>query len=204
MALHNPELNEVALIDLRPTQMTAGFAEVAQKRRAWKDGEDKKANFLPSHCFPAVRGPKDRIYITDHHHLGMALIEAGETKAFVTISNDFSKLARSEFWTIMDHLKLAHPYDQHGHRCSFDDMPKKLTALVDDPFRSLASTVKDAGGYAKATEPFAEFLWADFFRRRISAEALHDNKKKVQAEALAMAHTTAASHLPGWTGESST
>ena len=41
--------------------------------------------------------------------------------------------------------------------------------LVDDPFRSLAGELRRVGGYAKDTTPFSEFLWADFLRRRSSA-----------------------------------
>jgi hypothetical protein len=42
-----------------------------------------------------------------------------------------------------------------------------VSGLVDDPFRSLAAFVRDADGYAKTPEPFADFQWADFFRTRI-------------------------------------
>ncbi len=63
------------LLELRPTQMTVGYAEVALKRKDWKkESGQARPDFLSSHCFPAVRGPNERIYITDHHHLGLAFI----------------------------------------------------------------------------------------------------------------------------------
>lgn len=46
-------------------------------------------------------------------------------------------------------------------------MPKRLSKLKDDPFRSLASDIRKQGGYAKAPIPFLEFLWADFLRRTL-------------------------------------
>jgi hypothetical protein len=39
--------------------------------------------------------------------------------------------------------------------------------LIDDPFRSLADELRRAGGFAKDTTPFSEFLWTDFLRRRV-------------------------------------
>jgi hypothetical protein len=43
------------------------------------------------------------------------------------------------------------------------DLPKTVAGLIDDPFRSLAGELRRAGGFAKDTTPFSEFLWADFF-----------------------------------------
>ena len=42
-----------------------------------------------------------------------------------------------------------------------------MDQLKDDPFRSLAGALRRAGGFAKDTRPFSEFLWADFLRRRM-------------------------------------
>jgi hypothetical protein len=56
-----------------------------------------------------------------------------------------------------------------------------------------------AGGVPKEQTPFAEFLWADFFRRRISAKLLAKDPAAALAEALQMVHDKSAEHLPGWT-----
>lgn len=61
---------------------------------------------------------------------------------------------------------MSHPYDALGVRQPFDAMPRKSSKLADDPCRGLAAQVRDAGGYAKDTAAFAEFLWADSLRRR--------------------------------------
>jgi len=53
-----------------------------------------------------------------------------------------------------------------GRRRDYADIPKAVSDLVGDPFRSLAGELRLAGGYAKDTTPFSEFLWADFLRRR--------------------------------------
>jgi hypothetical protein len=52
---------DARILDLRPTQMTAGFAEVALKRREWAGLSKKnRKELLSSHWFPAVPGPRLR------------------------------------------------------------------------------------------------------------------------------------------------
>ena len=65
----------------------------------------------------------------------------------------------------MDFRGWTHPYDGKGRRRPYADLPKAVTGLVDDPYRSLAGVLRNDGGFAKDSTPFAEFLWADFFGR---------------------------------------
>ena len=102
----------------------------------------------------------------------------------------------------------SNPYDAKGRRQAYTAMPQKLSQLSDDPYRSLAGQVRKAGGYAKDTTPFAEFVWADFFRPLLTRKQLQLNDNgvidpMVLTEALAMAHSTAARCLPGWSGRQS-
>jgi hypothetical protein len=60
MAAREPLLNPIRIKDLRPTQITVGFREVAEKRRQWREQSgDKGAEFLGRHMVPVVLGPKD-------------------------------------------------------------------------------------------------------------------------------------------------
>lgn len=53
------QLVEVDLAKLRPTQITAGFAEVARKRIGWaRLAKKARRSLLESHWFPAVIGPR--------------------------------------------------------------------------------------------------------------------------------------------------
>ena len=65
-----------------------------------------------------------------------------------------------------------HPFDAKGVRRHYSDIPRSITELVDDPFRSLAGELRRAGGFAKDTTPFSEFIWADFLRRRMKRKAV--------------------------------
>ena len=101
----------------------------------------------------------------------------------------------------MDHHQWVHPYDSHGTRCDYDALPSQLSQLQDDPYRSLAGEVRRAGGYAKDVVPFSEFLWADFFRDRISQKAIQEDFEKNVDKAVKLAHSAQAGYLPGWSGK---
>jgi hypothetical protein len=199
MHAHHPLLS-IAPGKLRPTQITVGMAEVRAKREAWCElGRKKRKELLASHWFPGVLGPKRHVYIVDHHHLGLALFEQDVDEVPVMIQRDFSWLEPEMFWRTMEFNRWAHPYDQHGCRIGYDAIPTVLDRLVDDPFRTLAARVREAGGYAKDAIPYAEFMWAEFYRRQLRLDRGKVNATTLQ-EALLLAHSHEAAFLPGWTG----
>jgi hypothetical protein len=167
------QLLEEQLEKLRPTQMTVGYDEVALKRKKLSALTiEGKRRFVSEHPFPAVLGPGERHYITDGHHLGRALLEEGFGMVRLSLIEDFSHFDATAFWREMDRRGLSFPFDAMGRRQEFEKMPQTLRELTDDPFRSLAARVRRAGEYPKDSTPFAEFKWADYFRRRLSLEAL--------------------------------
>jgi hypothetical protein len=93
-----------------------------------------------------------------------------------------------------------HPYDAEGHRRDYSEIPKRITDLVDDPFRSLAGELRRMGGFAKDTTPFSEFLWADFLRRRLKRKFVEKEFVKAKAQAFKLAKSADANYLPGWCG----
>jgi hypothetical protein len=60
--------------------------------------------------------------------------------------------------------------------------------------------LRQAGGLAKDTTPFSEFIWADFLRRRIKAKDIKADFSSALAMALKLAKTKEAGYLPGWCG----
>jgi len=201
MSPREPILHTVEIEDLRPTQMTVGYREVDEKRREWADRSDKGAGkFLGSHMIPTVLGPKQRHYVLDHHHLALALHQAGQKQVLVTVLVDVSALPRTSFWTFLDNRAWCHPYDAQGRRRDFDDIPTKISALADDPYRSLAGELRRAGGFAKDTTPFSEFLWADFLRSRVRPKQIKDRFSAALERAMSLAKSEDAGYLPGWCG----
>jgi len=202
--VREPILKPVAIAELRPTQITVGKREVAIKRKAWRDRDGKKEReFLSRHMIPAVRGLKDRYYVIDHHHLALALHEEGVKDVLVTTVANLSKLEPAIFWAVMDARGWVHPFDDKGKRHEYDDIPKFLDGLLDDPFRSLAGELRRIGGFSKETIPFSEFQWADFLRRHIKRTLVEKQFTRALEKAMALAKSPDAEYLPGWCGPAS-
>jgi hypothetical protein len=181
--------------------MTVGMREVKEKRKRWKElSGEKGGEFLGKHMIPVILGPKERHYVIDHHHLGLALIEEKVKDILVNVVANLSALTQDAFWIFLDNRAWMHPFDAEGQRRTYADIPKALTDLADDPFRSLAGELRQAGGYAKDTTPFAEFLWADALRRRMKRKNVEADFEHAIIKALEFAKSKDASFLPGWCG----
>ncbi len=173
MCAAEERLVEVKLDELRPTQVTIGYDEVAFKRRQWFERTDEeKRRFIFEHRFPAVRGPNSYYYVVDGHHLGRALLEEGVGAVRLSLIENMSHLDEVVFWRVVNRRRLIYPYDAQGRRRDFAEMPKALSELTDDPFRGLAARVRRTGEYEKDSTPFAEFRWAEYFRNYITLAAL--------------------------------
>jgi hypothetical protein len=197
----DPIVEPVPIEDLRPTQMTVGMREVDDKRERWKAYKPKQlGKYLGGHMIPCVWGPKGRYYIVDHHHLTRALHEEGVSNVLVTVISDLRQLELDRFWVFLDHHGWVYPYDHNGRRRDFSDIPKSVTGLKDDPFRSLAGGLRREGGFAKDATPFSEFLWADFMRPRIKTKAIRTDFKAALKKAMRLAKSKEAQYLPGWCG----
>lgn len=200
-AVPQPVLEPVDLAELRPTQMTVGLVEVARRRTEWIAREDRdRPAFLARHMIPVVLGPRERRWMIDNHHLARALHDEGVTHVLVSVVADLSHLKSETFLTYMDNRNWLHPFDEQGRRRDYEDLPKHIAKLRDDPYRSLAGAVRRAGGFAKVETPYAEFLWADFYRRRIKPGKIEDDFEGAVRKGVTIARTGEAEHLPGWAG----
>jgi hypothetical protein len=178
-----------------------GMREVMAKRKGWRKHPDrKKATFLGTHLIPVVWGPKEEYYVIDHHHLALALHKEGVKEIATTVVADLRRLPQDAFWVFLDNRGWLHPFDNRGRRRTYAEVPRRITALKDDPYRSLAGELRQSGGFAKDTTPFSEFLWADFLRRQIKPRRLEQNFSAALAQALKLAKSDAADFLPGWCG----
>jgi hypothetical protein len=201
MPVREPVLHPVPIADLRPTQITVGMREVTAKRRAWRAKHGgKAAEFLGQHLIPVILGPKERPYVIDHHHLTRALLDEGVENILTAVVADLRRLEPDAFWFVLDNKSWTHPFDERGKRRGYDDIPKSVKDLVDDPFRSLAGELRRVGGFAKDTTPFSEFLWADFLRRRLKRDDVVKDFDAALAEAQKLAAGEEADYLPGWSG----
>jgi hypothetical protein len=195
-------IQEATVKELHPTQLTAGLIVVADKKKhlAGMSPADQRS-FMKDHPMPVVVGPQGKLYITDHHHLGRAALEAGVTCGFFLMEADLSKCKLEDFWKQMNENQWVHPLDDNGVRHVYATIPDSLGKLVDDVYRSLAGYVRDAHGYDKTPTAFAEFIWADFFRRNIAVETVRASFKEAVREGIALAQSRWARHIPGYNGK---
>ncbi len=90
---HNGHIYRCKLESAHPTQITAGYYEVALKRQAWRVMKKQdREKYLDDHCVPAILGHEGEHYIVDHHHLCLALLEEGVKHVWIAQLADFSAL----------------------------------------------------------------------------------------------------------------
>ena len=148
-------------------------------------------------------GPKDQYYVIDHHHLCLALLLEDVKDIAVTVVADLRKLDKEHFWNVLDDRGWMHPFDANGKRKPYEDLPRKISDLQDDPYRSLAGELRRIGGFAKDTTPFSEFIWAHFLRHRVKPKQIDADFSGAIEQALKLAKSSDADYLPGWCGAAS-
>ena len=216
------KLDWISTDAMRPTQCSVGYLEVELKMQELKDRAQKSGSlqkYLKIHPIPAVLGPDGRMYLTDHHHMGLALVKlADEWDATdkpaagnpyriccFQIVKDLSgrnDLTLKQFFSKMEEHRLSHPFDGNGRRV--EKIPKYLSELVDDPYRSLAGLARKAGAYDKVAVPFTEFKWADYLRDKVDVKLIcMEHLAQAIQQAVVLANEPAAASLPGFHGSKS-
>ena len=72
----------------------------------------------------------------------------GVKDVLVTVLENLSRLGADAFPSVLDNRSLTHPYDAEGRRQTYDAIARSVSDLIDDPFRSLTSELRRAGGFA--------------------------------------------------------
>jgi hypothetical protein len=195
-------MNTVKIDELRPTQLTHGLREIHGKTRFYQSlsGHDLEMA-IAEKPVPVVLGPAGAPFAIDHHHVATALWHAGITAMPFVLVADFTSLPYAEFWLSMENRRWTYPYDTNGRRRSFAELPAHIWDLADDEYRSLAASVRDAGGYEKTAVPLEEFRWADLFRSTLAYPGSDEEFASVERQALKLAKSEAAAGLPGYLGK---
>jgi len=196
------------ILDLKPTQMAFGLLEVELKIKKLRKlmrakNFDLKAS-LKDHSVSVVIAPNKEAYIVDGHHRTSAIWMLGIKKVYVKILADYSRsdLSYHQFWKVLEMKNWTHLFDQCGHGPHSPlYLPQDIRGMGVDPYRDLAYLVRSAGGFEQTTVPFAEFEWANFFRRsQLLDPAFELNFDRAQKKALKLAKSSAAKKLPGYLG----
>jgi len=185
---------------LGPTQCVVGMRAVAVKRRKLEIRlrNSNIENYLSDRPIPAVRGPAGQLYIIDSHHLGLALWQAEVREAYVQVIDDLSGLSQDDFWNRMEAAGRLYLFDEKGQRINPSQLPMRLHALRDDPYRDLAQSLRQEGGFKKNRAPYSEFCWANFLRTRIASRIVKADYAAAVRQAIALARAPEAANLPGF------
>jgi hypothetical protein len=193
------------VLELRPTQFAVGMMEVQNKEIELASMSGPKLSaYQQKHPEPVVKGLGNALFITDHHHLALAMADRGIETTACQLEADYSGLDPRSFWAKMEEHHWVYLYDEDGKGPrSPADLPRTVAGLKDDPYRSLASAVRNGGGFSKVSTPYAEFEWANYFRSSgISVADVRGNFRKSVKEASAIATKRDACSLPGFKGPS--
>ncbi len=195
--------NRQKILDLRPTQFAVGMLEVDEKIQIVRDFSKKQlVHFVDETTVPVVISSDGHLYVVDGHHFLCVCYYVGVKKVRVQVVEDLSKkkMSYAQFWTWMFKNRNAYPFCQFGEgprKALY--LPRDIRGVADDPYRSLAWFVRKAGAFENSEKNFAEFKWANFFRKK----KLLDGKgiagmSEAMTKAVELAQSPQARRLPGY------
>jgi hypothetical protein len=189
---------------LRPLQGAIGIEEVQEKVKKIKADPEAEYHDLANDPIKVIRGPKDKLFITDHHHGADAWRLAGHPIALCEIGDRPPFATEAEFWSGLVNDHLIRLRDAGGKALTPEQLPHNLEGMPNDPYRSLAWRVRKAHGFCRPKEQkeFMEFAWADQLRAqpKLPADKVGKSAKSMLSEALLFAQSQAAQGLPGYIG----
>ena len=186
---------------LHPTQFSVGMKEVELRTEHFRQlHAGKQDQYLRKRVMPLVIGPRGVPFALDHHHLARMLLDSGLRSAlYAEIKENWNRLTEDDFWKQMKQRHWMHLCDETGAGpLDPSQLPKTIAGLRDDPYRSVAWSVRERGGCRETDVPFEEFQWADFFRTRILFDTIRTNYDQAVNEALRLAASEDARSLPGF------
>ena len=147
-------------------------------------------------------GPDGLFYITDRHHLTRSIFEADiptkKKRVYTKVGKDFRNKTFTSFYKYMKENNFVYLKKTGENFRNIENLPKHISMLSDDRFRSLAWIIREQKGYEKVNVLFLEFIWADFLYKmgiRIKRDRISE---EIIRKSLRLVHSKQASHLPGY------
>lgn len=184
----------VLIDEVRPTQFGLGMVDVQAKR---EELEEQGASLLRKSRAQIVIGPGGEYFLIDKHHLTRAAHMDGWSHTYAEIVENFSDKTPEEFWKVMEERHWVHLVGHDGKPRVRSSLPRHISMLKDDPYRSLAWVVRQSEAFLKTKKPFAEFEWADFFRNRIKIAPGRKGWEEAVQAGIKLATEEVSNHLPG-------
>jgi len=162
----------LSAFDPLSTQFVLGMSEVACKMGFIESASYSDLNkylMKDDMIVPLVKGP-NALYMINGHHLVRALVDSDIDLSwkivYCTIVDDLSSYTdEEEFWSHMVKNEYVWLYDNKGYQpVDPQYIPRNIELLLNDPYRSLAWMSRNYGAYARSLIPFADFMWANYYR----------------------------------------
>jgi hypothetical protein len=197
-------LLEVEVTELQPTQMCVGLAEVRNRQVDFsQESADERRRYLGGKPVPLVRSRLGRLWMVDRHHRLRALVELDpRATAYGYVVHESNGSSRAEVLLDLQERGWLYLYDGRGQGpLPPTDLPERLDALQDDPYRSLVWKLKKEGLIEAAPLiPFHEFRWGAWLRTRALPPFSSSQLEPALPAARALVRSPAASGLAGWRG----
>ncbi len=200
-----PRSTWVDLGSVVPSQQSIGLAESMIRSKALEQMTTiERREYLDDHPVSVVHGPGGKLHLVDGHHLSWALVDLAsrgimEAKAPAKVLADLSSSTDEEFWRTMRERNWVWLFDAEDNRIQPADLPLRLPDLKDDRYRSLAWLLREEGCFEDLDQPFQEFYWARYLRKKVT---MNDNRAGTLRTALlaakALAHSEDSAALPGY------
>ncbi len=191
----------VPIEQLRPTQFCVGYWEIDRRAESIVHKSPRKLNaYLEEHLAEIVIGPGGLPYLIDGHHISLILLKTHLSDTVeAKVRANWRDLQRGEFWERMKQHGWLYLYDNQGHGpLDPAKLPKKVTEMTDDPYRSLSWAVRKRAGFEKVPNSYSEFQWANFFRQRVPLGKGEDGFQQAIETARRLSHSPEAKDLPGY------
>ncbi|BBH52062.1 ParB/Srx family N-terminal domain-containing protein [Fluviispira sanaruensis] len=186
------EICSIAFADIRPTQFTYGDSYVLDMKQRFTGKPSIAQEFFCKKPPSLVIGPKNAegFYLTDgHHRMKLAEKLMKEDSNIFTILVQIDKniylsnpdMDQNAFWDEMIKNNDVYLKDK-GISRSPEELPKRISNVTNDPYRSLAGFIADdISKFCFDTSlpsygNFAEFFWGDYFRETKGFENYTDEK----------------------------
>lgn len=197
---------KIALSSLIPTQSSVGLHQVRLKAKQMRTmNASSRKQYLKERPVPVVVDRDGKYYLIDRHHLCSACLLIDVKQVTIVITADFSDTkSENDFWTRMQEHKYVLLQDSRGKAITPDLLPKTLTDLSNDPYRSLAGLVRGMGAIKKVDVPFSEFAWANFFRAHVDKNTVEKMLGSNLKAAIRLARSELARDIPGYIGPNAT
>ncbi len=211
-------LPRVSLRALRPTQFHVGVSEDRRKADkklgpfVWEvllaggDEAEKKAqgkldDYLEEEHVNAIK--RGTLYYPfNGQHFSRAADSFDLPSVAVKVEHDWSHLSDDQFEAAMIEQGYVFLWGIDGTLKKFQDLPRDIRDMTDDPYRSWAAWLRRKKEYTKIHGfRFQENLLARFLRSPTELALSGtdpDNWKAIRELAIPIVHSKAASHLPGF------